>query len=203
MTRLDRTIAAVSIVAAGFVAGSLYGHASANTEAPRAVADYWQLQHELDCAPMASAAIVGAVTGHAPTERDVTAYAATVLRDDGSPAYSTVTGTDVTRIPVILAHYGVTAYPAILTVETLKAELAAGHYVMVMVNGETIWRASGLRRIVPAPKVGALADHALVVSSISDGTVHLVDSATRADETVPVGTFNVAWVGHYAIVAGK
>lgn len=202
MTRRT-AFAAVAIVAAGFGVGAAYGHASAAVEAPRAVADYWQLQHELDCAPMASAAIIGAVTGHAPTEKDVTAYAATVQRDDGSPAYSTVTGTDVTRIPVILAHYGVTAYPAILTVETLKAELAAGHYVMVMVNGETIWRASGLRRIVPAPKVGALADHALVVSSISDGTVHLVDSATRADETVPVGTFNVAWVGHYAIVAGK
>lgn len=206
MTRLDRTIAAVSIIAAGFVAGSLYGHShvvAAAAPAPhRDVADYWQLQHAPDCAPMASAAIIGAVTGHAPTEAEITGVAGTVPRADGSSAYDPRTGTDLSTVPAILARYGVNAYLAVLDVAGLRAQLAAGHYVMVFVNGETVWRASGLRKIVPAPKVGATYDHAVIVSSIEGDTVHLVDSATRADETVPVGTFNVAWVDHYAVVAG-
>jgi hypothetical protein len=55
---------------------------------PAAAAPFWRLQHSSDCGEMAVADVVGQITGHKPTERQITSLAKSTPSIAGAgPAY--------------------------------------------------------------------------------------------------------------------
>jgi hypothetical protein len=158
---------------------------------PAAAAPYWRMQHASDCGEMAAADVVGQVTGHEPTEQQITAVAEGIPSGYGpGPMYTPPRGTDQKPAAVASAlrhpiESGIVKDPAL---DSLERGLAQGSKMIVFVNAETIWN-QGRNR--------TNADHFVVVTGIDTkaGVVHLNDSGTPKgrDERVSTATFESAW----------
>jgi hypothetical protein len=156
---------------------------------PAAAAPFWRLQHSGDCAEMAVADVVGQITGHEPTERQITLLAKSTPSIAGSgPIYQRREGTDITNLPVLLAHYGIQSSLRQPTIGGLEQDLAQQHKVIAAVNAQTIWNTRGNRNA---------DNHVVVVTGIDTraGIVHLNDSGIRTgrDEQVSLAVFETAW----------
>jgi hypothetical protein len=156
---------------------------------PTAAAPFWRLQHSSDCAEMAVADVVGQVTGHEPTEQQITSVAKTTAsRTGGGPIYRRRRGTDVRNVPVLLAHYDIQSSLSRSTIGRLEQDLTQRHQVIAAVNAETIWNSPGDRSV---------DNHVVVVTGIDTqaGVVHLNDSGikTGRNEQVPLATFERSW----------
>lgn len=183
---------------AGAEETGLHGH-------PDTAAEYWSEQNYDDCAIMATAHVVGILTGDMPEEDDIVAVAGGIAshQHDG-PIYVVtdsddpdVGGTDPEDLPILLAHYGIrasytdTEVAAAGGLETglpaLDRYLDNGRAVIASVNANTIWNE-------PDDGNGA---HAVVVTGVDTdrGVVHLNDSGTDngADEQVSLHVFQSAW----------
>jgi len=156
---------------------------------PATAAPFWRLQHSSDCAEMAVADVVGQLTGREPTERQITSVARKTPSTAGAgPIYRRRSGTDITNLPVLLAHYGVQSSLRPSSIEGLEQDLAQQHKVIAAVNAQTIWNTAGDR---------SDDNHVVVVTGIdtSAGVVHLNDSGikTGRNERVPLATFERSW----------
>ncbi|OBI20168.1 hypothetical protein A5712_18390 [Mycobacterium sp. E2327] len=192
---------------AGAVAGTMYGD-------PAAAAKWWRYQKYDDCVLMASADVIGQMTGKEPSEDAIIKVAqATPSTDHPGSIYAKPAdtrnpnsgmGTSPLDVPTLLAQYQI---GSVLTdkkhapadgflpgIEGLKKELAAGNKIIVGVNAEVIWQE-------PIEKKDELGnprgDHAVVVTGVDTATnmVHLNDSGIRAgrDSQIPVKVFLKAW----------
>ncbi|MGE0221316.1 hypothetical protein [Mycolicibacterium sp.] len=184
---------------------------------PVAAAGYWVEQSLDDCSLMATADVVGQLTGHQPTETRIVLLAgATPSAHHAGPIYlpppdpddlDSGRGTDSRDLPILLAHYGI---DSVYTDDEVAAEVGVptgmaalvqaldnGSKVIAGVNAEVIWGAHGDR---------TRGDHDLVVTGVdtATGVVHLNDSGTErgADEQVPIAVFEAAWrtSGHDMVV---
>jgi hypothetical protein len=156
---------------------------------PAAAAPFWRPQHRGDCGEMAVADVVGQITGHEPTERQITSLAKNTPSVTGAgPIYHRRGGTDISDLPVLLAHYGIQSSVGQPTIGGLEQDLAQRHKVIVAVNAETIWDTRGNRNV---------DNHVVVVTGVDTkaSVVHLNDSGIRSgrDEQVSLTTFEKAW----------
>ena len=186
--------------------GTLYGD-------PAAAAQWWRHQNYDDCAIMASADVVGQVTGKEPSEHAIIKKAQSTPSPTHSgsiyikPVKGDATsgmGTMLPDLPELLKQYGVSAvfstkdYSAKTGVpagiEGLEQLLGSGHKLIVALNAEMIWH----QPIENKDKNGnPRPDHAVVVTGIdtANNIVHLNDSGikTGKDEQVPLSLFLQAW----------
>jgi hypothetical protein len=167
---------------------------------PAAAAPFWRLQHSGDCAEMAVADVVGQITGHQPTERQITSLAKKTSGIAGAgPIYRRRTGTDITNLPVLFAHYGIQSSLRQESLGGVEQDLAQQHKVIAAVNAQTIWNTAGDR---------SDDNHVVVVTGIDTraGVVHLNDSGikTGRNERVSLATFEQAWATsqNLAVVTG-
>jgi hypothetical protein len=188
-------------------AGTMYGD-------PAAAAKWWRHQKYDDCVLMASADVVGQMTGKEPSEQAIIKKAQSTPSvvhpgtiyitpaDTKNP--NSGMGTSFADVPTLLAQYKV---HALITnkahaakdgivggMEGLEQQLAAGHKVIVSVNAELIWH----QPVETKDENGKpLGDHAVVVTGIdaADNVVHLNDSGTPdgRDEQIPMALFVQAW----------
>lgn len=196
-------LAAGTAEAAG---GTMYGD-------PVAAATWWRHQNFDDCAIMASADVVGQVTGKEPSERAIikmaqstpsTVHAGSIYIKPVKGDATSGAGTSMLDLPELLKQYGVKAvfsskeYAAKTHVpagiEGLEQLLGSGHKLIVGVNAEMIWH----EPIKNKDKNGnPRSDHAVVVTGIDtvNNIVHLNDSGTPKgkDEQVPMALFIQAW----------
>lgn len=214
-----RSVTAAVLIGAAAV-GLAGGIASADTPDihgnPDDAASFFVEQHLDDCSLMATADVVGQLTGRQPTEDEIVALAgATPSANHDGPIYLPPppgnpdggNGTDSEDLPILLAHYGIRA---VYTDDDIAAEIGVptgmtalvnaldeGRKVIAGVNAETIWDEDGDR---------TTADHDLVVTGVDTaaGIVHLNDSGTDdgADEQVPIDVFEAAWKtsGHDMVI---
>lgn len=201
--------------AAASAGGIMYGD-------PVAAAKWWRYQTYDDCVLMASADVVGQITGSEPTEQDIINVAqSTPSTSHPGSIYITPAdgqhpdsgnGTSRSDIPTLLGHYGigVTTTDAdrapksgIATgIDALKQYLGSGHAVMVSVNAEMIW---GDPIENTDDDGNPVSDHSVVVTGVdtAKGVVHLNDSGTAKgrDEQLPLDLFTRAWAtSHYFLV---
>ncbi|MCV7411784.1 hypothetical protein AWC05_15305 [Mycobacterium florentinum] len=192
---------------AGAAAGTMYGD-------PAAAAEYWQYQKYDDCVLMASADVIGQITGKQPSEPAIIkrAQATPSVVHPGS-IYTTPAntknpnsgmGTSFADVPTLLKLYKINATitnkehaakDGILGgIEGLEEQLAEGHKVIVSVNGELIWGQPVENKDDDGNPRG---DHAVVVTGIdtANDVVHLNDSGTKEgrDEQIPIALFMRAW----------
>jgi hypothetical protein len=162
--------------------GGMYGN-------PAAAAPYWRHQTSSDCGEMSVADVVGQVTGHEPTEQQITAMAGNTPSTvhSGSiwaPGKYTANG----DLAVLLARYGIGAVASQSSIQQLEQDLADGQKAIVGLNAETIWNKPGDH---------TKEDHFVVVTGVDTraGVVHLNDSGIPdgQDEQVSVATFQKAW----------
>jgi hypothetical protein len=156
---------------------------------PAAAAAYWRPQHASDCGEMAVADVVGQITGHEPTERQITTVAENIPSTAGpGPIWHPPGGTDYRNVPVLLAHYGIQSTSVNTHISGLEQDLAHNRKVIVTLNAETIWNKPGNR---------SYPDHFVVVTGIDTraGVVHLNDSGIGSgrDERISTVTFAHAW----------
>jgi predicted double-glycine peptidase len=199
-----RIVVLAVVLSAG--AGSMVGFAAvanAGREGmhgdPAAAAPYWRYQQQdYDCGEMAVADVIGQITGHEPTEAEITAAAANIPSvSHPGPIYRPADKTKNSDLPVLLAHYGVQAAAVHTNIDSLEQELDQGHKVIVGLNDKTIWNKPGDR---------TTENHFVVVTGIDTkaGLVHLNDSGSKAgrDEQVSIAAFEQAWAtsGNFAVV---
>ncbi len=186
-------------------AGGVYGD-------PDAAAKYWQQQSLEDNCGLASVAdVVGEVTGHAPTEKQIIKLAQStpsVIRDGpiylptGDPGHEGDNGgIDMADAVVLLEHYGIKSHmtydkhPEEVGLPKLEEYLGANRKVIAWVNSGTILDTNDQRT---AP------DHFLVVTGIdtNNDIVHLNDPyADHANTTFSIAKFMTAWkIGQESIV---
>ncbi|MCV7413501.1 hypothetical protein AWC05_02675 [Mycobacterium florentinum] len=156
---------------------------------PAAAAPFWRRQHASDCGEIAVADVVGELTGHLPTERQVTSVAENTPGATGSkPIWTPPGNTDIRDLPPLLWHYWVRADNIQTNIAALQQNLADKRKVIALVNAETVWNRPGNRDV---------ANHFVVVTGIDTkaGVVHLNDSGidTGRDEQIPIATFERAW----------
>jgi hypothetical protein len=219
MARSAARTAGLAVFAASVSLGLATGMAHAETTGgmygdPAAAAAYWQPQTYDDCVLMATADVVGQVTGQKITEQEIITVAEqTPSRTHPGPIYTLPKdkdnpnsggGTSDNDIPLLLAHYGVgstitdknDAYStgAATGMPALEQYLGAGRKVIVAVNAELIW---GLPVDAKDAHGNPTADHALVATGVDtvNGIVHLNDSGASdgADTKVPLDIFTKAW----------
>ncbi|MGA7133920.1 MAG: C39 family peptidase [Mycobacterium sp.] len=160
---------------------------------PSAAAPYWRQQHSSDCGEMAVADLVGQITGHEPTEQQITALAKSTPSTAGAGSiWDLPANTDIRDLPVLLAHYRIKADNIQTSINALEQDLAEKRGVIVLLNAETIWNRPGKRNA---------ANHFVVVTGIDAkaGAVHLNDSGivSGRDEQVPIATFEQAWAPNH------
>jgi predicted double-glycine peptidase len=156
---------------------------------PFAAAPYWRQQHSSDCGEMAVADVVGQITGHEPTEQQITDLAKSTSSTAGAGSiWNPPADTDIRDLPVLLAHYGIEADNIQTSINALEQDLAEKRRVIVILNAETLWNRPGKRNA---------ANHFVVVTGMEPraGVVHLNDSGVTngRDEQVPIATFEQAW----------
>lgn len=180
---------------------------------PTAAAKFWSQQQYDDCALMASADIIGELTGVRISEQAIIdkAQSTPSVVHPGSiytkPAHTTDPnsgmGANMADIPALLAQYKVGA--AITDKDDaasgtssgmagIERALGGGHKVIVSLNAELIWH----QPVEQRDKNGKPAsDHAVVVTGVdtADNIVHLNDSGTSEgrDEQVPIKLFVESW----------
>ncbi len=176
---------------AGAAAGITYGN-------PAAAAKWWRYQKYDDCVLMASADVVGQMTGSEPEEEAIIRVAQSTPStmhpgsiyikpvDEKNP--NSGNGTSRMDIPTLLGHYGIGAQmtdeskaekTGLATgVKALEHYLGAGHAVIVSVNAEMIW---GEPVESKDDDGNPVSDHAVVVTGVDTAraVVHLNDSGTR------------------------
>ncbi|RUP07268.1 MAG: hypothetical protein EKK34_01325 [Mycobacterium sp.] len=209
VVKVTLAIAAVAVTL-GLATGLAHAASSTpHTESPRmygnpaAAAQYWRKQSVDDCALMAAADVIGELTGRQPSESEILAVAQQMRsRVHPGPMYRAGYGTDPGDIPSLLGQYGIYGVATSLDeaaatgldsgLEALERYLADGHKVIAGVNAEMIW---GLPVQTRDGRGNPMSDHAVVVTGVDlvNGTVHLNDSGTRADEVVPLDVFQRAW----------
>jgi Peptidase_C39 like family len=205
-------------VVAGAVALGVAGPAEAAAPTlygdPAAAAKWWRYQKYDDCVLMASADVIGQVTGKEPSEEAIIKLAqSTPSTDHPGSIYTKPAdtknpnsgmGTSPMDVPTLLAQYQVGSVvtdknhaPAdgyLSGIEGLKKELAAGNKIIVGVNAEVIWHNPVEQK---DDRGNPRADHAVVVTGVDTATnmVHLNDSGIRAgrDSQIPVKEFLKAW----------
>ncbi|OBK98044.1 hypothetical protein A5645_04035 [Mycobacterium asiaticum] len=201
--------------AAASAGGIMYGD-------PVAAAKWWRYQTYDDCVLMASADVVGQITGSEPSEQDIINVAqSTPSTVHPGSIYITPAdhqhpdsgnGTSRTDIPTLLGHYGISVTTTdagrapksgVATgIDALKQYLGSGRAVIVSLNAEMIWG----EPIENTDDDGnPVSDHAVVVTGVDSatGVVHLNDSGTAkgSDEQVPLDLFTRAWAtSHYFLV---
>ena len=157
---------------------------------PVAAAPYWRYQQQdLDCGEMAVADVLGQISGHEPTEGEITAAAGNIPSvSHPGPIYRPSSKTKNSDLRVLLAHYGVKSAAVHTNTGALAQDLDQGHKVIVGLNDKTIWNKPGDR---------TQENHFVVVTGIDTqaGVVHLNDSGSKAgrDEQVWIATFEQAW----------
>jgi hypothetical protein len=205
---IARIVAAAALI--GGVAIGLSGIAHAETVGdPDDMAGWHVAQTYDDCALMATADVVGQMTGDAPSEDEIISYAQSTpsvaqpgdmiyhqgVTDDDPDA-----GTIFKDLPIVLAHYGVDGhYVGNSNMDALMGVLRDGGAVIVNLNSQYIWGGDGQK---------TEADHALVVTGVDtdNDIVHMNDSGTEdgANEQVSIETFTAAWQtsGNEMVVTG-
>lgn len=209
---------AVFAVAAGAVALGMAGTAGAASGAtygdPEAAAKWWRHQKYDDCVLMASADVIGQMTGKEPSEEAIIKKAqSTPSTIHPGSIYITPAdtrnpnsgqGTMFADVPTLLKQYKVDAMitnrqyaaedglPA--GIRGIEQELGTGHKVIVSVNGELIWNVP----VETKDKNGKpLGDHAVVVTGVDTAfdIVHLNDSGDPKgrDSQIPMSVFLKAW----------
>lgn len=209
---------AVFAAAAGAVALGLAAPAGASSTTmygdPVAAAQWWRHQKYDDCVLMASADVIGQITGKEPSEEAIIRKAQstpsvvhpgtiyTKPLDKTHP--NSGMGTSFADVPTLLEQYDIAAVVTnrsragqdgvVGGVEGLKQQLRGGHTVIVSVNGELIWN----QPVDTKDEQGnPLGDHAVVVTGIDTATnvVHLNDSGDPdgRDSQVPMALFLRAW----------
>jgi len=184
------TAAMVGFAGAAHAAPAALGqHSTGMYGNPAAAAPYWRQQHASDCGEMAAADVIGQITGHEPTEQQITAVAESIPSRYGpGPMYNPPGGTDYRNLPQLLAHYGIQSTVANTRMASLEQDLAHNRKVIVTLNAETIWNLPGNR---------SYPDHFVVVTGIDtrSGVVHLNDSGigNGRDERIGMATFEKAW----------
>ncbi|MGB3481152.1 MAG: C39 family peptidase [Mycobacterium sp.] len=192
-----RTLAASGLI--GIAALSLSGVAHAETFGdPDGMAGWTVSQAYNDCAMMAAADVIGQMTGTAPDEDDIVAFAQntpSVARPgdmifdmaeyDGDPHGGTI----FDDLPIVLGHYGVSGrHVDGASLGALEQVLANDGAVIVSLNAESIWGDEGDRSV---------PNHAVVVTGVDTdaGIVHINDSGPEngANEQVDIDTFTAAW----------
>jgi predicted double-glycine peptidase len=191
--------------AASLVASAAAVHAASSTPVsnanhevgmygdPSAAAPNWRQQHSSDCGEMAVADVVGQITGHEPTEQQITALAKSTPSTAGAGSILNLpANTDIRDLPVLLAHYWIKADNIQTSINALEQDLAEKRRVIVLLNAETIWNRPGKR---------SAANHFVVVTGIDPkaGVVHLNDSGIMngRDEQIPIATFEQAWAPNH------
>jgi hypothetical protein len=181
---------------------------------PVAAAKYWRYQQYWDdCTLMASADVVGEITGVEPSEEDIIDRAQATPSSQGpGPIYTRPAdpkdpnsgqGSWFRDIPTLLAQYNVGAVITHSNMEGLEQQLGAGHKVLVSVNGELIWQTP----VEGKDEHGNPAhDHTVVVTGVdtANNVVHLNDSGSREgrDDQIPMAVFLQAWgASHNLMVA--
>ncbi len=197
--------AAVSVVGFAGVAYAAPGAPDTSNEGmhgnPAAAAPFWRYQQQdLDCGEMAVADVIGQITGHEPSEDEITGAAANIPSGSHSgPIYRPTGKTSNGDLQVLLAHYGIQAASVHSNTAALERDLDEGHKVIVGLNDKTIWNQSGDRSV---------ENHFVVVTGIDSkaAVVHLNDSGAGAgrDEQVSLATFEAAWgtSNNFAVVTG-
>ena len=160
---------------------------------PAAAAPYWRQQHSSDCGEIAVADLVGQITGHEPTEQEITALAERTPSTAGpGPIWKPPGSTDIRDLKVLLWHYGINSDNIQTNTSALEQDLAEKRKVIVILNAETIWN---------RPDKFSWANHFVVVTGIDTkaGRVHLNDSGinTGRDEQVPIAILERAWAPNH------
>jgi hypothetical protein len=179
---------------------------------PTAAAKYWQEQSlEDNCGLMSVADVVGEITGHAPTEKQMVTLAEnTPSGTNPGPIYASRNdpshsgdngGIEMADEVVLLDHYGIKSrmtyakHPEETGLPALEQYLSNDRKIIAWVNSAIIWNTSDQRK---------KADHFLVVTGIDTNKeiVHLNDpGADYADEQVSITSFTNAWqTGEESIV---
>ncbi|GLE53897.1 C39 family peptidase [Mycobacterium montefiorense] len=166
---------------------------------PAAAAPYWRYQQQkLDCGEMAVADVIGQISGHEPSEDEITAAAENIpSAAHPGPIYHPGGRTSNRDIVPLLAHYGIHADALHPDTDTLARDLDRGRKVIIGVNDNVIWNRPGDR---------TRENHFVVVIGIDTdaGVVHLNDSGVRTgrDEQVSLATFEEAWAAsdNFAVV---
>lgn|GEM_PF-6582101 len=109
---------------------------------PAAAAAYWRYQQQdFDCAEMAIADVIGQLSGHLPSEDEITGAAANIpSASHPGPIYTGGRTSNKDLVP-LLVHYGVPAdavHPS--TSDTLVRRLDQGRKVIVGVNDKILWK---------------------------------------------------------------
>ncbi|MBO0678150.1 C39 family peptidase [Mycolicibacterium sp. S2-37] len=196
-TTFIRTVAAAGLVGATALGLSGLAHAEMFGD-PDGMAGWTVAQSYDDCAIMSAADVIGQMTGDAPEEDDIVAFAAKTpsVSRPGDMVYDMATydgdpnaGSIFEDLPIVLEHYGVhSRYVDGASLGALEQVLGNDGAVVVSLNAETIWHTDGDRTV---------HDHAVVVTGVDTdtGVVHLNDSGTQdgADEQVSIDTFTTAW----------
>jgi len=178
-------------------AGGVYGD-------PAAAAKYWQEQSlEDNCGLVSVADVVGEITGHSPTEKQMITLAQhTPSGTNPGPIYAPRNdpshtngngGIEMADEVVLLDHYGIKSmmtydkHPEQTGLPALEQYLSNDRKIIAWVNSAIIWNTNDQR---------ASADHFLVVTGIDTNKeiVHLNDpGAEYPDEQVSITTFTKAW----------
>jgi hypothetical protein len=203
-----RVAAALSATAAASVLGfAAVAHAApsyTNSQAgmhgdPAAAAPFWHFQiAPYACGELAVADVVGQITGHEPSEDEVTTAAEHTPSDKHpGPVYTPTSRTSNDDLVVLLGHYGVPAGAFHSNLDLIEQDLDHGRKVIVGVNDKTLWNESANH----GPE-----NHFVVVTGIDTNAnvVHVNDSGIMSgrDEQVSIATFEAAWVvsDHFAVV---
>ena len=199
---------------AGAAAGTMYGD-------PSAAAQWWHRQKFDDCVLMASADLIGQMTGKEPSEKAIIKKAQSTPStwhpgsiyippaDTKDP--NSGQGTTFGDVPALLKLYDVDAVASAEGhgaetgvpegIEGLEQLLGGGHAMLVSVNGELIWGTPVTHKDKDGNPIG---DHAIVVTGIdtANNVVHINDSGDDAgrDEQIPMALFMKAWEASGEIV---
>jgi hypothetical protein len=192
---------------AGAASGATYGD-------PDAAARWWRHQKYDDCVLMASADVIGEMTGKEPSEETIikkaqstpsVAHPGTIYTKPADTKHpNSGMGTEFADVPTLMAQYKV---DAVVTnrkhadedripggIGGIEQELGTGHKVIVSVNAELIWNVPVDTKDNNGNPVG---DHAVVVTGVDTayGIVHLNDSGNPRgrDEQIPMALFLKAW----------
>ena len=191
----------------GAASGTMYGD-------PAAAAKWWRHQKYDDCVLMASADVIGQVTGKEPSEAAIITKAQSIpsvvhpgtiyTKPANTKNPNSGMGTSFADVPALLAEYKIGAVVTnkkhaakdglVAGMEGIEQQLGAGHQVIVSVNAELIWHRPVETKDDDGNPDG---DHAVVVTGVdtANGVVHLNDSGDPEgrDSQIPIALFVKAW----------
>ncbi|SUA13833.1 Uncharacterised protein [Mycolicibacterium aichiense] len=194
---------------------------------PTTNAKYWVSQHSMNCTLMATAMVIGQLTGKTPSEAQIVYEASTtpsVNRGPGKSMYlglNSDTGINDGDARALLANHGITTTYTRYTdpnqaLEDLKSTLDdPKKAVIVGIDSAVVW--AEVYKKDPPPNVKT-ADHSVVVIGVdtNNNIVHLNDSGlgddldpitnqpVGRDVQIPLDVFIRAWsADSYLIFAGE